>query len=459
MNTFNPDAEEDLVGAVLLDHGAARQCQSEGVAPRWFGSVNLARIYATAMECFEAGKTTDHVVVEDLLRQRGQLEDVGDKHYIISLMDTAIPTPTRTASKIEIVRRDFISRKQDELATLIQADIRIGEDPAEHIAMLHETTNSNGRSRLNTVTASDLQSMEFPPLTYVVERLLPAGLCFFAGAFKSGKSFMTLQLALAVARGDTFFGEPTTPGEVLVVAAEDNEQRLQTRLGSLCKDGWPDTLHLATSIPRLDAGGIEELERFKRDRPDLHLVVLDVWQRVRGKERSRNPYADDYHAVEGIQSFASENDVAVLVVHHHRKASDEDPFKQFSGSTGIMGGADTGWSLERERGQCDASFITTGRDILEMELALNFNEETCEWTALGPLGEYTASNERGDILGLLRESERSMSPKEIALALGKNESTTRVLLKKMLEADAIEKVGRGEYVSKETATVVDFKSP
>jgi len=186
---------------------------------------------------------------------------------------------------------------------------------------------------------------------------------------------------------------------------------------------------------------------------------LDVWQRVRGKERSRNMYADDYNALEDIQNFASENNVAVLVVHHHRKADALDPFDKFSGSTGIMGGADTGWSLERERGQCDASFITTGRDITEMELALNFNEETCEWTALGPLGEYTASNERGDILGLLRESERSMSPKEIALALGKNESTTRVLLKKMLEADAIEKVGRGEYAAKETATIMDFKSP
>jgi len=138
------------------------------------------------------------------------------------------PNPGNIEHYAEIVMSDALRRRQDKLAALIQADIRIGEDPAEHVAMLQETVNSNGRSRLETFTAHDLQSMTFPPLTYVVDRLLPAGLCFFAGAFKSGKSWMTLQLALAVARGDTFFGEQTTQGVALVVAVEDNLQRLKS---------------------------------------------------------------------------------------------------------------------------------------------------------------------------------------------------------------------------------------
>lgn len=457
MKTYNPDAEESVVGSIMLSHDAARHCQEIGMSSKHFGNSNLGKIFAVVMDNFAKGRTTDPLVAADELDRKGILEDVGDKPFLLQLVDTT-PNPGNIAHYAEIVMSDALRRRQDKLAALIQADITVGEDAAEHIAMLQATlTNSNGRSLLTTITAYELQQKEFPPLTYVVESLLPAGLCIFAGAFKSGKSWMTLQLALAVARGDTFFDQPTAQGEVLVVAAEDNEQRLQTRLGSLCKEGWPDTLHLATSIPRLDAGGIEELERFRRDHPALHLVVLDVWQRVRGKERSRNMYADDYGALESIQNFASENDVAVLVVHHHRKAGDDDPFNKFSGSTGLGGGSDTLWSLERERGNCEASFRTVGRDITELELALTFNEATCEWIHLGPLGEYTSSNERSDILALLRETERSMSPKEIAAGLGKNESTMRTLLRKMVDAEEIEKVGRGEYAAKAIATIVDFK--
>lgn len=457
--TYNEDCEESVVGSVMLSHPAARYCQQVGLTSKNFGNLTLGKIYGVVLACYEAGKTTDPVVVMDELDRLGVLEEVGDKPFISRLLDTT-PNPHNIKHYVEIVMRDSTTRRQDKLACMVQDAIRIGANPSEQIALLHETLNaSGGRHRLQTITAFDLQTKEFSPLTYVVDKLLPAGLCFFAGAFKSGKSWMTLQLALAVARGDTFFGEQTTQGDVLVVAAEDNERRLKTRIANLCKCGWPDTLHLATSIPRLDTGGIEELERFKRDHSELRLVVLDVWQRVRGKERSRNMYADDYNALETIQNFASENDIAVLVVHHHRKAGDDDPFNKFSGSTGLGGGTDTMWSLERERGQCEASFITTGRDILEMELALNFNEETCEWIALGPLGEYAQSRERSEIIRVLNDEEgRAMSPKEITEAAGKNSvSTTRNLLKKMLKAGIVEKAGYGEYVSKEMATSVDFK--
>ena len=244
--------------------------------------------------------------------------------------------------------------------------------------------------------------------------------------------------------------------DVLLVAAEDNQQRLQSRIVKLHKGEWPDTLHLATGIPRLDDGGIEELERFHDDHPELRLVGLDVWQSVRGKERSRNQYADDYSAIEDIQNFASDHGVAVLILHHHRKAPDVDTFNKFSGSTGIMGSADTGWSLERERGQCDASFITTGRDIKELELALSFDEDTCEWIGLGPLDEYQHSQEKSKIIRVLRDSG-PIGPKDIAEALDKNVSTIRTYLGRMLDAGEIEKVGRGEYVAKESVTLTDFK--
>lgn len=450
----NLEAEESVLGSMILD-SPARIVAQELLVANDFYSENHRHIFRAIAQLDREKSPVDHVTLANELKERGRLDEVGNMAYLIKLTGDT-PNAGNIQHYAQIVWSCASRRDAIDNAHRIATAAEVGEDYKIFIEAL-ESRIDPGRPVLKTTTAFDLQHIEFPPLTYVVDKLLPAGLCFFAGAFKAGKSWMALQLSLAVSRGDPFFGEPTTQGEVLAVAVEDNDRRLQNRIGNLCKDEWPDTLHLATSIRRLDNGGIEELERFKRDHPDLRLVILDIWQRVRGKERSRNAYADDYSAIEDIQSFASDHEVAVLVLHHHRKSPDADPFNKFSGSTGIMGSSDTLWSLERERGQCDASFITTGRDIKEMELALTFNEDTCEWTALGPLLEYAHSIERSKIIRVLKESDTAMGPKEIAGALDKNESTTRALLRKMLEAGEIEKVGRGEYVPKETITIADFK--
>ena len=58
---------------------------------------------------------------------------------------------------------------------------------------------------LNTVGGEDLLLMHLPPQQFVVEELLPVGLAMIVGATKTGKSFLTLQLCLAVSQGESFW--------------------------------------------------------------------------------------------------------------------------------------------------------------------------------------------------------------------------------------------------------------
>jgi hypothetical protein len=449
------EVEAVLLGACLHWGGTVRVAADLLSTGDFYDERNRL-VFAAIKELHGMGKHIDAAVLKDHLKRSTILDDPkGVPVEYVMQLSTSPDGPGTEKELCEIILDHSCRRRDIEKLEAATIQARKGGDYSDELrALLNQ--NNGSKPRLETVTAAELQTMQFPPLTYVVDRLLPAGLCFFAGAFKSGKSWMSLQLGLAVARGDDFFGEKTSQGDVLLVAAEDNQQRLQSRIVKLHKGEWPDTLHLATGIPRLDDGGIEELERFHDDHPELRLVGLDVWQSVRGKERSRNQYADDYSAIEDIQNFASDHGVAVLILHHHRKAPDVDTFNKFSGSTGIMGSADTGWSLERERGQCDASFITTGRDIKELELALSFDEDTCEWIGLGPLDEYQHSQEKSKIIRVLRDSG-PIGPKDIAEALDKNVSTIRTYLGRMLDAGEIEKVGRGEYVAKESVTLTDFK--
>ena len=76
--------------------------------------------------------------------------------------------------------------------------------------------------KIETITAKDLYNMRLPPTRFVVDGLLPRGLHVFAGAPKVGKSWLLLQLALAVASGTPLWGLRTEQGTVLSLCLEDN---------------------------------------------------------------------------------------------------------------------------------------------------------------------------------------------------------------------------------------------
>jgi RecA-family ATPase len=82
------------------------------------------------------------------------------------------------------------------------------------------------------------------------------GFSVLAGKSKLGKSWLALNLALAVASGGTAIGSiDVEQGEVLYLALEDTKRRLQGRLRKILaatEAEPPAGLTLATSGPRQD---------------------------------------------------------------------------------------------------------------------------------------------------------------------------------------------------------------
>ncbi len=73
------------------------------------------------------------------------------------------------------------------------------------------------------ITAYDLMRATFLPTRWMVPGLLPDGLTLLAGKPKMGKSWLALELAIAVATGGVALGQiPVEPGDVLYLALEDN---------------------------------------------------------------------------------------------------------------------------------------------------------------------------------------------------------------------------------------------
>lgn len=233
--------------------------------------------------------------------------------------------------------------------------------------------------KMQTITARELYEMKLPPTRFVVDNLLPRGLHIFAGSPKVGKSWLLLQLALAVASGKPFWGLNTEQGTVLSLCLEDNYARLQRRISELT-DEPPDTLHLAVLSDSLSDGLYDQLSTFIKVHEDTNLIVIDTLQKVRGSGAEGNLYASDYQDISLFKQIADENQIAIVLVHHLRKQVSEDPHKMVSGTTGLLGAADGSYVLRKEHpGDVKAQLYVHGRDIEEKQFTLEQDRECGEW--------------------------------------------------------------------------------
>lgn len=240
---------------------------------------------------------------------------------------------------------------------------------------------------LSTISAAALQGKDIPPIRWIVENLIPAGLNILASPPKYGKSWAVLDLGLAVTAGGRFLGYQTNSCEVLYLALEDSERRLKSRMMKLLAGkNAPAGFHFATAAHDMDNGLFDELEGFLKPHPKTGLIIIDTLQRVRGAVHGKEgAYAADYREVGGLKAFADRHGIAILLVHHLRKmADDSDPFNRISGTNGLMGAADTALVLTKEkRGDENATLSIVGRDVESSDTVLRFNKDTCRWENLG----------------------------------------------------------------------------
>jgi AAA domain len=115
-------------------------------------------------------------------------------------------------------------------------------------------------------TAAELQRRAFPPVSYCVPDLIPEGLTIIAGKPKIGKSWLALDVCIAIAAGRICLGErKPMQGDALYAAMEDNPRRLQRRIDRLLSPvsaQWPERLTLANAWRRLDKGGVHDVAQW-----------------------------------------------------------------------------------------------------------------------------------------------------------------------------------------------------
>lgn len=296
-------------------------------------------------------------------------------------------------------------------------------------------------------SAADLLAKEFPEPKFAVYGLFSEGVTIFAGKPKAGKSWCGLGIAIAVASGGLALDSlRVEQGDVLYLALEDGERRLQTRLQQILgNSSTPTKLEVATQWNQLNEGGLDALENWLMSRPDARLIVIDTLKRVRPKGNGRAQiYDNDYDALSPLGDLARKYGVSIVVIHHTRKADSDDPLDLISGSYGLSGSADGVLVLKRVQSQTEATLYATGRDFETQDFALRWDAAMCGWKIVGDAGDLHLGKERKEIIALLK-LEGSLKPKRAATLLNRNESATRKLMLSMGNDGQLENDGAGNY--------------
>jgi hypothetical protein len=290
--------------------------------------------------------------------------------------------------------------------------------------------------RLETVDGLTLFNADYPVPVGVIDRLLFKGVTLLAGRPKVGKSWLALQLALAVGRCEDFMAHfaVNNPGRVLYFALEEPRSRTSNRIKTLVST--PEvTLQNIQFVYRgqlksLTKGGAEQLDALLTTHP-AELVVIDTLLAVVQAGAKRDLLRSDYAEIGLLSGLAEKHETAILLVCHLRKMAADYDLDGVAGTTGLTAGCDAVWTLKR---LTSGEFIlgVTGREMEEQTYALRLNNQpgSFGWRILGDGAEVKLTPERAKVLSFLRD-EGPHTPAQIADKLEKKRPTVRRLVQKL----------------------------
>jgi hypothetical protein len=300
----------------------------------------------------------------------------------------------------------------------------------------------------------ELGEMNIPEIKWIIPDLLPEGLTILSGKPKTGKSWAAIGMAFEISSGGLAFNHfPCKKGKVLYLALEDSQRRLQKRRNKILEskdenfdiDSIKNIIYKTDKIKSLEQGGKEFLIETLKKEQGIDLIIIDTLNRFAPPKNGDEGYSEMTRILSILHEIAKEYQIGIILIHHNKKGNgndNEDPMDMILGSTAISGVSDTLMVFKKNKN--GTVLYVKGRDVEDIEIAIEFNKETCIWEYKGDAKTIALSEERKKILEVL-DYEIPYTPKEIAEMGNLNYGSVRILLRKMLEEGIISQPEKGKY--------------
>jgi hypothetical protein len=208
---------------------------------------------------------------------------------------------------------------------------------------------------LNVVRAAQVAPPGPEETAWLIDGLWGRGAVgVIGGAPKCGKSWLALEMAVAVASGRAALGRYPVgePGPALVYAAEDAPVHVRDRIENLARARGADFDSLEVRLilePQLRLDRVEDQERLKATlethRPKL--LVLDPY--VRLQRADENSATEVSGILSTLRELSRNFACAIALVHHARKDAGEDMGQGLRGSSDFHAWGDSNLYVRRRR--------------------------------------------------------------------------------------------------------------
>ena len=270
----------------------------------------------------------------------------------------------------------------DNSLTYFDPDFKVSDDD-----FYREMQRRMAPDYLETVSMTTLYDTDFEEQEPLIDGLLYRGAYLLAGSPKVGKSFLMAQLAYQVSSGLPLLGYKVRKGTakfftllLLLYRTSVNYARLQRRLFRMFGAEAAENLYFATHCKTANSGLEDQIRSFMKEHPNTGLIIIDTLKRVREVGGADFSYSSDYDIVARLKTVADSYKVTMVIVHHTRKLAADDKFDMIAGTNGLLGAADGGFVLSKEKRTSNAAVLdVTGRDQEDQRLHLTKNPETLVW--------------------------------------------------------------------------------
>ena len=356
----NIEAEEAVLGSLLMDPDAVIKIGPMLRADDFY-RVKNGWIYQAILDLHQRNEPADFVTVCDELERRQQLEEVGGRAYITSLI-TAVPTTVHVEHYARIIERTSLLRRlisaAGQIVQLAHEDTgEIGSviDRAEQIVF----GISERRTRRDLAPIRELMDDYYERVDYLYRHQgeiigIPTGfrridqllgglqrsdLIIVAGRPGMGKTSFALTLARNAARRFNqrvaIFSLEMSAEQLLqrFISMETGIDSQRLRLGAISEDEWPVFVESAgvlaeTAIYIDDTPAISPLEMRTKARRlhaehGLDLIVVDYLQLMRADMAVQNRVQEISYISGSLKALARELNVPVVALSQLSRAVEQ----------------------------------------------------------------------------------------------------------------------------------------
>ncbi len=356
---FSPEAEQSVLGAVLLDSSCMDRVAEILPRPDYFYMTQNRRIYDAMLQMFTAGRPIDFVTLLETLKQTGDFDESDGKTYLLQLAQL-VPSISNVETYASIVRDKYDVRTLITTARDIVEEAASGEvdasallDSAEQrIFDIRRGKNMQGLQRVDEIILDEfdrLDRLNSPDADQY--RGIPTGIKELDDAITGlnrtdfillgarpgmGKTSFALNIArhAAVKAGKrvAFFSLEMSKEQLVsrLLSTEALVEGTKLRTGRLSEDEWVRLIEAGDVLSKAQlyfddnpAVTVPEIKAKLRRLRDVDLVVIDYLQLMTASMRIENRVQEVSQITRNLKIMAKELNIPVLVLSQLARDSEK----------------------------------------------------------------------------------------------------------------------------------------